>query len=1291
MGLNFLGLGFSFGAKDAGLDAALSGVNNQFKQLDDSVKSFQATAAEGLSPAEGIADSLQSQLEDLQAGATEGIDLSDAIDLGGAESDAEKAASGLADALDLGGAGEKAEEEVGGLGNAVAGMASEAALGGTGFGRMANSVLGGAGKITGAMGWVGLALGPVISGFGQAAESAGGMVDAVTGLPRRAGDAIHRIATEGVNLSHSLEDEALALSVTARQVGANMGYVGAELNRFVGRSTGMAMGLNIGADEAARAVRGATEAASELAAMGLESARDVARFSAGFGVNADLLRNAGLGMRRELGMADEQIGQLTSSIVDMGQETGDVAGALNELPQVMALLRRRRALGDTPEQLQQFASDTAAAARGMFMFGEDSDLARSTSAALAQQLTESRETFRNMFSGVGAELPGLVTEISIVSGSVDQAFEAMTQGPGQFMEAMGGIVQQVRDAEGDVGGTLEFMRARLQETFGVDQTASMINFWRGMDDETRTAMQAVRGAREDLGALGEMTHRTGRSMSEVMDRMRGAFQVRMRRGGRGSVGQLLQNTRESLDAVGDTMQRMARSEGPLRGVMGVLSDTQVLGALALLPAGMRGSAIAADELQQQLRPLVDAFTSWGGVLDTALVGVSLFATEVMAELDTIAEEVGEEDFNLFESLGPAIDRVADRWATELGDLLKNIEGWVVAVANTFAELDFSTLFATTGEGEEATGVMGAIRRIADQIGNIDWDTIWNGFRDGFNHLFEALRPWLEEKMTQIRDVIYNRVNDWWNSIDWGEVFSTVRGMGAALWGVFRPALVELGSLIGDWFSEHWEEVLGGSVLALGVVGLILGAALIVGFLAAFVLLPIALGVIIGGVIILIIEYFISLGPAIAEIWQFVVNSVKDKWDDFTEWFRTSLVTVRSFFTTAWGRMIGWLRTQWDNFRSWLDRMWDRVTGRVNQVIEDWQTIFSAIAGIATTLGQRIRTAIGDAIAWISGRWEVFREGLSGIWERLSSGWDTFLEGAEEVWENIVGIPARIETAWGNIIAFFRGIFAGIREAVGDDLESAGQFFERLAEAGSRLLRSIGLTGDEVFGNSIHTVIGEDMAQAEAIMTEAALRISEVMQTVLHDATVRAIVTGFAEGFAAVVENMDEFSADMVGAFTTMADSISEIMTELFVSVIAQAEISMLAAETAVEGIIGRLRTITEAQTALASARSEAVAGLARPQDEEAMRRRLAQLGSNEVLRAIHYPDWYRGGAGISGGGYRALFVAHMTELKRAIDALGVAPASGSVEARRQAIREASAAVTRARVGGHAGVPGGAGR
>lgn len=1294
MGLNFLGLGFSFGAKDAGLDAALGGINNQFKQLDDSVKSFQATAAEGLSPAEGLASDLQGQLSDLQKDATAGVDLGDAIDLG----DAEDATAGidLGDALDLGDAGEKAKEDVGGLTDAMGDMATEAALGGTGFGRMANSVLGGAGKITGAMGWVGLAIGPIISGFGEAAESAGGMVDAVTGLPARAGAVIHRIANEGINLTNSLEGEAVALGQTARAVGANMGYVGRDLQRFIGQSTGMAMGLNIGADEAARAIRAWDESAETLGATGLSSARDLARLTAGLGINADVLRNSTLELRN-LGAEDEQIHRITSALTMMGRETGDVSGALNELPQIMQMLERRRALGDTPEQMTAFATDTAAAARGLFAFTQDSERARSMAADLAGQVTESREAFQNMFAGVEDQLPQLVTELAITRGEVQESFRLMEGGPGGLIEAMGNMVQATRAAGGTqeeqsrrVERLMEFMRGRLQQVFGTEMTATLTGFWRTMDSETVAAMGAVRNASVDLSQLGADAHSTGRTMQEVFERMKATFQTRMRRGGRGTARQFLQETRESLDAVGNTMERMARSTGPLGDAMAVLSNTQTIGALALLPEGMRGTAIAADALREQMMPLIQAFSSWGGLLNTAVAGVALFATEVMAELDAINKEAKAAGVRLneAEAFGLAIDRVADNWATKLTEMIDDIEGWVTAAIDAFAELDFGALFETPAGGEES-GVMRALRRIVDRLGEIDWRQMWGRLREGFTNLFKVLRPWFVKKIEQIQAIVTNRIGAWWEGIDWGEVFSTVRGMGAALWEAVEPAISLLGSMISGWLQRHWLEIVGGGVVILGAIGLLLGAALIVGFVAAFVLLAVVFGVILAGLIILIYEYFASLGPALSEIWQYIVNFFSDTWEDFTEWFEESMLGIDTFFTRTWRGITRWFKTQLDKIGSWWDDLWNDMAENVEQAVEDWRTIFSSIEEFFAGIGTRIRDSIGGAISWIRERWVEFVSGLQEVWKGLSAGWDTFLEGAEEVWDNLVGIPARLETAWGTLVAFFRRIFSRIREAIGDDLQQVGALFQTLADVGTRALDLILGTAEDNHQNSIHTLIGDDLVQAEEVMTETSQNISAMLTEILHDATVEAIVTGFSEGFASVVENMGEFSEGMVEQFTTMAEGISEIMTDLFVSILGQATMAMLGTEIAVEGIIGRLRTITAAQARLAEARSGAIESLARPADDEAMRRRLAQLRGNEVLRAIHHPDWYSGVAGR--GGYQRLFERKMSELHTAIIGLGTAPGTGTLEGRQRLIREAREAVTRARVGGHAGVPGGLGR
>ena len=1118
------------------------------------------------------------------------------------------------------------------------------------------------------------------------------MVDAVAGLPRRAGDAVHRIANEGVNLTHSLEAEAVGLATTARAVGANMGYVGQELNRFTGRATGMAMGLNIGADEAARALRAVDEAGSELAAMNLGNAQDVARLQAAFGVNADLLRNAGLSMRNELGLGDEQIGQITSSIAAMGQQTGDVAGAINQMTDVMALLRRRRALGDTPEQLQQFASDVAAAARGMFEFTQDSDLVRTTAAQLAEQLTENRESFRNMFAGAEAEFPQLMTELSIVSGGVEQAFDSMTQGPGQFMEAMGQIVGRVRARGGDVGATLEFMRGRLQQVFGAEQTATMINFWSNMTDETTDAMRAVRGAEVDLGDLARQAHRTGRTMDEVFERMRGFFQVAMRRFARSDSRDFLRNTRESLRDLRVAAEEAHRSSGPLSDVMGLLSRSQQLGALALMPAELRGSAVAADELRGQIMPLVQAFSSWGGVFDTVLGYASIFATDVISEWGQItrrSRQAGGEVIDSMEALGLAIDRQASRYATVFIDWVDDIEGWVVQAAEAFGSLSFDQLFQETPEGSEDTGVMGAIRRVVERLGDIDWGRIWTGIRTGLNNLFEHVQPWLEEKMTQIRDIIWNRIGEWWDAIDWEAVFRGTGEVGGGLWAAFEPALSVLGDMLAQWLSDHWMEIiLYGAVALTAAMALlmVLGVAALVAALVAAV----------GLIVAVVMSPFIVVGAELAiwgdEIGRFFLAM----WNDFTRWFEgfgedvdDIVLELDADMRRTWSRFTDWLRNLWSGVANWFGRLWQNITDAFNQGVQDWQMVFATIGEFFTGLGQGIRDTVGGAITWVGEQWDAFVESLQGIWEGLSTGWDTFLSSAEAVWESLMGVPDRLRAGWEGIVGFFRTIFTSLRAVIGEDLQAVGQIFSSMSDVATSALNAILGTAEENHGNSVHTLIEQDLAQAVVFIEEMATTVSDTITAVLHDSLIAAIVDAFATGFATVSENMDEFAEGMIGKFRTMAEGISEIMTNLFVAVLDQSEQTLLGTETAVSGIIARLRTITAAQARLAQARSEAVSSLARPADEEAMRRRLAQLQGNDVLRAIHHPDWYGGVAGR--GGYQRLFVAKMDELKEAVNSLAAAPAAGGTAEQRRRIEGNREAVRRSRIGGQPGLPGGPGR
>jgi hypothetical protein len=373
-------------------------------------------------------------------------------------------------------------------------------------------------------------------------------------------------------------------------------------------------------------------------------------------------------------------------------------------------------------------------------------------------------------------------------------------------------------------------------------------------------------------------------------------------------------------------------------------------------------------------------------------------------------------------------------------------------------------------------------------------------------------------------------------------------------------------------------------------------------------------------------------------------------------------------------------------------LWEGVTANIQQAGQDWASIFSAIGGTISSffsgIWAGIQTAAGVVIDFIVGRWESFMSSLSGIWTSVSEGWDTFISGAETALESLVSIPGRLREAWAGIVAFFRGIFEGVRSAIGDDLGAAGALFERLGSVATRALQLITGTADEEFGHSIHTVVGEDMAQTEAIMTETALRVSEVMQRVLYEATVTAIVQGFNEGFTQVTEDMGDFSETLTDQFETLADSISEIMTGLFVTTVQQAEVSMLALETSVSGIVSRLRSVTEAERSLAAMESRAAPTA--PFDEAAMRARLTAIESSELLRSVNDPLWWS-----RPDGYKDLFEHKLNELIRTVREVGMGGGGGGAGGGDTAetvrlLREAVTSLQRAQRGAPTG-QGGAGQ
>jgi hypothetical protein len=744
----------------------------------------------------------------------------------------------------------------------------------------------------------------------------------------------------------------------------------------------------------------------------------------------------------------------------------------------------------------------------------------------------------------------------------------MSQGPAGFLEGIGRMVQRTGTEGEQFNQLMRFMRDRLSQVFGPEQTRALVNFWTTMDDHTLESMRNIEGASVSLGDLARQAHTTGRDLNEIFDRMRAGFQTRLRRVVRGDTYQFLRDTRSSLRDLGDSMMEFARSTGPVGTAMGAMLRSQQLGSLALLPAELRGSAIAADELRGQILPLVQAFTSWGGILNTVLGYVGLFATDVISDFGRIRR--ASRDMDPLAALGQAVEQQVDRYSKIIVRFIGNAEQWVVQIAEAFGDLDWGQLFATGTD--DRGGIMGAIRQIADRIGEIDWGRIWNGVSKGFNRLFSRVNPWIAKKVDELKTVVGDRISAWWGSIDWRNVFREIGTLAVGLWEALQPALSLLGSWIGGWLQDHWFDIVMFSEAALATAM----GVLVIGAVAAAVAIAVA--------------PFVGMWKMLTSGWE--------EWGD----------TILSYFE-EWG----------EDFDTW---------------------------------------------------WNDLIEGLRA---HFASAWKTMQGRVDSLWSSIVSAPERIQTAWSGTLEYFAGIFGQLKGLIAPVVG----MFDRVRDAGTGAFNAILARVIENHGHSVNTIVGEDMAATEEVMTATATNISEVMQAVLHDATVDAIVTGFASGFDMVVDNMDEFSDRMLDSFRSLSYGISGIMTELFMSVIAQSLGTMLATEAAVEGITARLRTITEANRQLARSR-EAAAQVVSPAGDEAIyRRRVEALRGNEILASINLPLWWDA----PGVGYKAMFERLMNELIRVVAAMG-ASRGPTGEAARGNIERLASLVSEAQTSGH---------
>jgi len=685
--LNFLGLGFSFGAKDAGLKTKQRQVASGFSDISGEVEKMGRKAEGGTKPLAHMTDQLSGSSMDKLTASIDNLALSLGKDLPKASHKGADSMHRAAENL------ESDERKVGGGFHFIRDAVDKL-----------NSIL----RIN------------KLQAFIQAISLA---------KLSEIGNHVDSIANSGMNLTTSLEATIVAANKTSRSMGANFGYAGKSLGKFTGEATSMGIALNIGTEKAAEAVYAVSQASKELSAVGLKSAADLAKFSEVSGVGAQELTQIFRQAGKQFNLTDDQLRQLAGSALAAGKDIGDVGGQFKQMPHIMELISRRAAvLGRklNSQQMADFASQTMAVSQAFYHMGVSGDEAREMATSLATQMVESGESFADMFAGTKDDLHDFAMSIGIGTGDINVAFKSMSQGPAEFMSGMAEMVLKAKKSGKFTAESMNLLRGQLSKTFGPKQAATMIQFFDKADEKQLEMMKTTSKAKGDLGKFAKEGFSTGRTLDESFTLMKDTFVMNFRNIGRSASVDFVNQTGKEFNRFNKQLQAVVKKGGPMANLIVKFSEMHQIGALALIPKTLRPMAGLFGTIVKEATPMIGVLGSLGFRLNmlaspmTLIVSAAAVLGMWFADLRMQGKTTGQAIGIMATKIGQGAKKL---WVT--------VKKWVGALFNYLASVDWGAVFTRVFDA-----LVTVMQAAGDLLRQIPWGQIFEGFMKIIGKLFE---------------------------------------------------------------------------------------------------------------------------------------------------------------------------------------------------------------------------------------------------------------------------------------------------------------------------------------------------------------------------------------------------------------------------------------------------------------------------------------------------------------------------------------------------------------------------
>jgi hypothetical protein len=393
------------------------------------------------------------------------------------------------------------------------------------------------------------------------------------------------------NLSNSLESMAVANAKAAAPFVAAMNLSADAARKMTGRISGMAIGMNVGAESVAKVYtefNRMTPAAKETAkALGMTE-KDFVKFTETTGVSVSDLNASITDLTGSWNMAPKSVAKFLNSMTELGKKTG-----LGMTP-IAGMKENLQALDDTFEKLppgMQRTGDEITAlmessvrlAGAFAAQGASQEDAMKMGADTAKMFAEqSTQIERLMKTGFGADsieaasplikyLTGLGIGFDEAKGIIDTGSRDTVKG----VQAM----QAAFTKYNVTGAQQQAMLSGLSESMG--ESVKGLGYLASGGDAATAKLKEMSDVtvtgKDTLKAYGDQAFRSGRTLQDSYNLAKDAFDTQIRSISRADVQGLIGSKMGAFREVGKEIKAMASEDGPMGMLVRGMSTFKQMG------------------------------------------------------------------------------------------------------------------------------------------------------------------------------------------------------------------------------------------------------------------------------------------------------------------------------------------------------------------------------------------------------------------------------------------------------------------------------------------------------------------------------------------------------------------------------------------------------------------------------------------------------------------------------------------------------------------------------------------